>query len=97
MGAREHTGERPWRRQTRKHGFSGLPAWVGRCLHPRREVDSLARSSRRPRPRGGGRMSGYAVAQIDEIDEISDGRCPWRPVRHPLRHHGLRGQRVYGP
>ena len=25
-------------------------------------------------------MSGYAVAQIDEIDEISDGRCPWRPV-----------------
>ena len=26
-------------------------------------------------------MSGYAVAQIDEIDEISDGRCPWRPVR----------------
>ena len=25
-------------------------------------------------------MSGYAVARIDEIDEISDGRCPWRPV-----------------
>ena len=25
-------------------------------------------------------MSGYAVAQIDEIDEITDGRCPWRPV-----------------
>ena len=25
-------------------------------------------------------MSGYAVAQIDGIDEISDGRCPWRPV-----------------
>ena len=31
-------------------------------------------------------MSGYAVAQIDEIDEISDGRCPWRPVRH---HFGI--------
>jgi len=29
-------------------------------------------------------MSGYAVAQLDEIDEISDGRCPWRPVRHHL-------------
>ena len=29
-------------------------------------------------------MSGYAVAQIDEIDEISDGRCPWRPVRFHL-------------
>ena len=28
-------------------------------------------------------MSGYAVAQIDEIDEISDGRCPWWRVRHP--------------
>jgi hypothetical protein len=27
-------------------------------------------------------MSGYAVAHLDEIDEISDGRCPWRPVRH---------------
>jgi tetratricopeptide (TPR) repeat protein len=25
-------------------------------------------------------MSGYAVAEIDGIDEISDGRCPWRPV-----------------
>src|SRR6266550_2246426 len=26
-------------------------------------------------------MSGYAVAHLDEIDEISDGRCPSRPVR----------------
>ena len=24
-------------------------------------------------------MSDYAVAQLDEIDELSDGRCPWRP------------------
>ena len=31
-------------------------------------------------------MSGYAVAQIDGIDEISDGRCPWRPVRF---HFGI--------
>jgi tetratricopeptide (TPR) repeat protein len=31
-------------------------------------------------------MSGYTVAQLDEIDEISDGRCPWRPVRH---HFGI--------
>ena len=31
-------------------------------------------------------MSNYAVAQLDEIDEISDGRCPWRPVRH---HFGI--------
>ncbi len=31
-------------------------------------------------------MSGYAVGQLDEIDEASDGRCPWRPVRH---HFGI--------
>jgi tetratricopeptide (TPR) repeat protein len=31
-------------------------------------------------------MSGYAVARTDEIDEISDGRCPSRPVRH---HFGI--------
>ena len=31
-------------------------------------------------------MSGYAVARLDEIAEHSDGRCPWRPVRH---HFGI--------
>ena len=31
-------------------------------------------------------MSEYAVAHLDEIDEITDGRCPWRPVRH---HFGI--------
>ena len=31
-------------------------------------------------------MSGYAVAHLDEIEESSDGRCPWRPVRH---HFGI--------
>jgi tetratricopeptide (TPR) repeat protein len=31
-------------------------------------------------------MSGFAAARIDEIEEISDGRCPWRPVRH---HFGI--------
>jgi mannose-6-phosphate isomerase-like protein (cupin superfamily) len=29
-------------------------------------------------------MSGYSVARLDEIDEIDDGRVPWRPVRHHL-------------
>jgi tetratricopeptide (TPR) repeat protein len=29
-------------------------------------------------------MSGYAVVQLDEIDEQDDGRCPYRPVRHHL-------------
>jgi tetratricopeptide (TPR) repeat protein len=32
-------------------------------------------------------MSRYAVAKLDEIDEITDGREPWRPVRH---HFGIR-------
>jgi len=31
-------------------------------------------------------MSDYAIARLDEIDEISDGRCPLRPVRH---HFGI--------
>src|SRR5512133_3121046 len=31
-------------------------------------------------------MSDYTVARLDEIDEISDGRCPSRPVRH---HFGI--------
>jgi hypothetical protein len=29
-------------------------------------------------------MSGYTVAHLDEIEELDDGRCPWRPVRHHL-------------
>ena len=31
-------------------------------------------------------MSGYAIAHVEEIDELTDGRCPWRPVRH---HFGI--------
>ncbi|HEY1316389.1 MAG TPA: hypothetical protein VGF10_04175 [Gaiella sp.] len=31
-------------------------------------------------------MSGFAIARVDEIDELSDGRAPWRPVRH---HFGI--------
>ena len=31
-------------------------------------------------------MSGYAIAHLDEIDELDDGRQPWRPVRH---HFGI--------
>jgi mannose-6-phosphate isomerase-like protein (cupin superfamily) len=31
-------------------------------------------------------MSGYAVAHLDEIDELTDGRCAYRPVRH---HFGI--------
>lgn len=28
----------------------------------------------------------FAVAHLEEIEEMSDGRCPWRPVRH---HFGI--------
>jgi tetratricopeptide (TPR) repeat protein len=28
----------------------------------------------------------YAVAHLDEIEEVTDGRAPWRPVRH---HFGI--------
>ena len=31
-------------------------------------------------------MSDYAVARLDEIEELGDGRAPWRPVRH---HFGI--------
>ncbi len=29
-------------------------------------------------------MSSYKVARLDEIEELDDGRCPMRPVRHHL-------------
>jgi tetratricopeptide (TPR) repeat protein len=31
-------------------------------------------------------MSEYSVANLDEIEEITDGRCPWRPIRF---HFGI--------
>jgi tetratricopeptide (TPR) repeat protein len=31
-------------------------------------------------------MSGCTIARLDEIDELDDGRCPFRPVRH---HFGI--------
>jgi tetratricopeptide (TPR) repeat protein len=31
-------------------------------------------------------MASYAVARLDEIDEVDDGRCPFRAVRH---HFGI--------
>ena len=31
-------------------------------------------------------MSGYAIAHLEEIDELTDGREPWRPIRH---HFGI--------
>lgn len=31
-------------------------------------------------------MNNYAVARIDQIEEMTDGRCPWRPVRF---HFGI--------
>src|SRR5215217_9738514 len=31
-------------------------------------------------------MNAYTVAQLDEIDEVDDGREPFRPIRH---HFGI--------
>ncbi|HET7515408.1 MAG TPA: hypothetical protein VFJ60_11455, partial [Gaiella sp.] len=31
-------------------------------------------------------MSGYQVARLEEIEELDDGRQPYRPVRH---HFGI--------
>jgi hypothetical protein len=31
-------------------------------------------------------MSGYAIARLDEIEQLDDGREPWRPIRH---HFGI--------
>jgi hypothetical protein len=31
-------------------------------------------------------VTSHAVAHLDQIDEITDGRCPWRPVRF---HFGI--------
>jgi hypothetical protein len=31
-------------------------------------------------------MDGYTDARLDEIEELDDGRCPFRPVRH---HFGI--------
>lgn len=31
-------------------------------------------------------MAGFAVARLDEIELVDDGRCPFRPVRH---HFGI--------
>jgi hypothetical protein len=33
----------------------------------------------------GGSMSDYTVTHLDDIDEVDDGRCPFRPVRHHLQ------------
>src|SRR6476469_3019991 len=54
-------------------------------------TDTCGRSparSRRPDPgtTQGGQMSGYEVARLDEIEELDDGREPFRPIRH---HFGI--------
>jgi hypothetical protein len=58
-------------------------------LEPASAAKSLASDSVAPAPQdddAGGPMSRYAVAHLDEIDEVSDGRCPSRPVRY---HFGI--------
>lgn len=49
-------------------------SWAWTRLH---EVDTK---------RKGIHMAGYSTARLDEIEEMNDNRCPWRPVRH---HFGI--------
>jgi hypothetical protein len=44
------------------------------------DTERLRRGSCHDRP------VSYEIARLDEIEEITDGRCPWRPVRH---HFGI--------
>src|SRR5436305_1921347 len=44
------------------------------------------RLNRRHVDRRKAHMAGFAVARLEEIDEVDDGRCPFRPVRH---HFGI--------
>jgi tetratricopeptide (TPR) repeat protein len=41
-------------------------------------------------------MTDYEIAQLDEIEEIDDGRCPFRPVRHHLGMTAF-GANAFGP
>jgi hypothetical protein len=45
----------------------------------------LSRASLGRNPDAGSSMS-YAIARLEEIEETTDGRCPWRGVRH---HFGI--------
>jgi quercetin dioxygenase-like cupin family protein/predicted enzyme related to lactoylglutathione lyase len=66
-------------------------SWPGRPITAREEPDAARLGLGWPGPANdddlpGDHMSEYAVARLEEIDEISDGRCPSRPVRH---HFGI--------
>jgi hypothetical protein len=49
------------------------------------ELREHAERDARQRPEGGS-VAEYEIAHLDEIDEITDGREPWRPIRH---HFGI--------
>src|SRR5437870_277913 len=37
-------------------------------------------------------MAAYSIAHLNDIEEVTDGRAPWRAVRH---HFGVRPFRVH--
>jgi tetratricopeptide (TPR) repeat protein len=41
-------------------------------------------------------MESYEITQLEEIEEIDDGRCPFRPVRHHLGMTAF-GANAFGP
>src|SRR4029450_259320 len=52
----------------------------------RRETLTARRLRRETLRNEGGPLSSYRVAHLDDIEELSDGREPYRPVRH---HFGI--------
>ena len=55
-------------------------------FQPKPRTAAASRSRRNHVRRERTRMTGYAVARLEEIDEVDDGRRPFRPVRH---HFGI--------
>src|ERR671928_24193 len=67
----------PWR-------TGAVSSGSGACHTPATPLESLAPSSAEAQHWTA--MTEYAVAHLSEIDELNDGRAPFRPVRH---HFGI--------
>src|SRR5262245_58450559 len=77
-----------WRRSAAHSSSRAIPTAApscGRALRSARaSVRRLGSGDREATKEA--RMDDYAVANLEQIDEIDDGRCPFRPLRH---HFGI--------
>src|SRR5258707_14158816 len=74
-GGRWGPGEPAGRRRARERSSAWPPSWDGARI--------AADTRRQEDP-----MKTYAIARLDEIDALPDGRYRYRPVRH---YFGIRG------